>query len=833
MTIARRLFAHFEAYHRHSGLLLRYMSILGLTTLPLLYLLRFARSSSPVYDDIWLRLACMALCLGALMRDRWPRPARPYFLPYSYFVMTACLPTFFVFTSLKNGGGPAAVANTFMAVFLLLLLADWRNMVVMLLAGFAAAVGLYFASDPAPQLPPDYIGRLPVLIGTVLGASLFKFALEQNTAERVRHAYASLAGSIAHEMRNPLGLIRHNLECMQDALPPPSTMGDPQLLDAQRANALYRLVAESEIAVKRGLQVIAMTLDEVSARPIDRAGFSMLSAAETTRKALQEYAFQSDEEAARVELRVLNDFVFRGDETAYVFAIFNLVKNALYYIPAYPQARVTLTVGDQQVKVHDNGPGISLEMQARLFQPFASVGKSGGTGLGLAYCRRVMEAFGGTIRCESAPQEFTEFQLSFPPVSVQDIQAMQQGALDAARRAFEGKRLLLVDDDAALRMTTRHKLLALNAVIDQAADGQRALEALSRHAYDMVLLDLNMPVLDGYAVARALRHGQVPLNRDVPIVAHTSDPAHIAAVKARTAGMDAFISKPGTQAQLIEALQEALRSRNTAQAALERKLAGRHILVADDAAHNRKTVAAYLRHVGVEVTQASHGGAVLEHLRTQAQCDAVIMDIHMPGLDGLQTAAAIRQLAGAGRDVPIVALTANSDAATVAAAQEAGMNVFITKPVDPALLYRTLSELIGEAKQPQPMLRAVPSEAVTEDGALLNKARLESYARIGMLGELLGEYVPEIAALVGKLQRHAERRDMQACTDVLHSLLGMSGEAGAPALYQAVRRVYVPMLEQGSWPAQEDWAGYIAALAVRTEHALKAYRATHTGADLT
>jgi CheY-like chemotaxis protein/signal transduction histidine kinase len=824
----RRLFGHYKAYHEHGPLLLHYLSLMGLVGFPALYAVRFVRPTAG-YDDFWIRVFDAVICLGLFLGDRWPQSLKRYYMPYSYAVLIVTLPLTFVFTSLKNDGNHAAVGNTFLAVFLLMLLADWRNVVVMLVIGCGLGGALYFATDAHPRLPPEYVARLPVLLAGLLGGSLFKFALLQATAERVRHAYASLAGSIAHEMRNPLGRIRHNLECMQDALPEPTTTNEPQLLEAARTDALYRLVAESQIAVKRGLQVIAMTLDEVGAKPIDRTGFSLLSAADTTRKALQEYAFQADEEAARVHVRVSSDFVFRGDETAFVFVIFNLLKNALYYLPAYPHANVTITVGNQQVKVHDNGPGIPYDVQDRLFQPFATMGKSGGTGLGLAYCRRVMEAFGGSIKCESVPQQFTEFSMTFPAVADEEVRELQARALAAARIAFSGKRLLLVDDDAAQRMTTRHKLMALDAEIDQATDGQRALEALARQRYDMVVLDLNMPLLDGYAVAARVRQGQFPLNRDVPIVAHTSEPAHIAALKARRAGMDAFVGKPSVQTQLIDALQEALQARSASQASIERKLAGRRVLVADDASYNRKTVAAYLQHVGAVVVQAAHGEAVLKALRGGGQWDAVIMDINMPGMDGLQTAAAIRTLEGEVRNVPILALTAHTDDHTLRAAQATGMSAFLTKPVDAVVLYKSLSDLIASAPAAQPILRRTPGSSVPDVDTLLNPSRLEGYTRIGMLDELLAEYVPEISALVGKLQRHADRHDFQACLDVLHSLLGMSGEAGAPALHQAVRRIYVPMVETKEWPTQTEWAGRIAALAAETVQALRAYGAQHAG----
>ena len=301
------------------------------------------------------------------------------------------------------------MADTLMAVFFLILLSDWRNTVVMLVTGAAAAVLLYVSVVPNPVLPVDYVARLPMLVLVVVGGSLFKFAEKQAEAEKVKRTYTALAGSIAHEMRNPLSQIRHNLEGMQQALPPPTTTPQAQTLGAPQVDTLYRHLAESEMAVKRGLQVIAMILDEVSAKPVDTSAFSYLSAAATTEKAVYEYAFASEAERRKVSVHVIEDFDFRVDETAYLFVLFNLIKNALYYMALDPSAGVTVTVGDHHVKVHDTGPGIAPDALAKLFEPFGSVGKAGGTGLGLAYCRRVMRAFGGEIECESVLGEYTQF----------------------------------------------------------------------------------------------------------------------------------------------------------------------------------------------------------------------------------------------------------------------------------------------------------------------------------------------------------------------------------------------------------------------------------------
>ena len=817
------LYSHYREYHEYGPPRLKYMGYLGVAGLVVFYFIRFTRPHPDLWDDVGVRGTALVMLVALALKDRWPRSLRPYYLAYSYVALLYTMPCFMVFAALQRGGGMPAISNTFIMLSFLVLLTDWRNTLVMLVAGSAMAWGFYVATNPDPKVPVELIAQLPAFALIVLGGNLFKFSTEQIDAERKLRATQALAGSIAHEMRNPLARIRHNLEKLQHAMPPPTTTGHAQAISPAQANALYKHLAETEVAVHRGLQVIAMTLDEVSEKPFDTSRFELISAAEATHKALQEYAFESEEDATRVHLQVAADFVFRGDETAYLFVIFNLLKNAVYYFPTHPQAQVAITVADHEVRVRDTGPGMPGDVVARLFQPFASVGKPGGTGLGLAYCRRVMQAFGGEIGCHSTRGESTEFVMRFPPVDALQSESLRDGVLDRARAMLRGRRVLIVDDDAAQRLTTRHKLLTLGAEIDQAADGRRALDQLAQHEYDIVLLDLNMPVVDGYEFAERVRAGQVRGMRDVAIVAYTSDPAHLASVKTRKAGMDAFVAKPASQLELVRAMLEGLDHAKATR--WPAALAGRRIVVADDSAHSRKAVSAYLRHAGVIVVECEHGQAVIDALHSGVRPDAVLLDINMPGLDGLQTAGALRAVGSEYARIPLVALTAQSDSRTVLAAQAAGMSDFIAKPVEAPVLYEKLARLISGTAASAALAPATSAVAAGSADLLLNTERLESYRRIGMLGELVDDYLPGIAGLVGKLQRHASNEDLEACIDTLHSLLGMSGEAGAQALYQAVRRVYVPMVETRSWPAQPGWVQQVAVLGAETERALKAYAA--------
>jgi CheY-like chemotaxis protein len=796
--------------------MLRYLSLLGFVFFPAYYFLRFSKST-PVYDDWWLRMVDAAICLVLFLRDRWPEKLRRFYFPYSYAVVIITLPVTFVFTSLMNDGGTVAVGNTLMAAFLVILLSDWRNTAVILVSGFAVGTVLYVAIDPTPGIPRDYVARFPILLATVVGGSLFKAALEQATAERVRSAYAALAGSIAHEMRNPLAQIKGSLVSIEEILPL-STHGKTPSISHDDVRTLRRQVVEGELAVRRGLQVISMTLDDVNLKPADPSKFAFLSAADVCASAVQDYSFETVEQRKRVVLNVVKDFTFRGDETAYMFVLFNLIKNSLYYLGPYPESFLTITVGGNEIRVRDNGPGIEAEQIPHLFDPFRSAGKSGGTGLGLSYCRRVMRSFGGEITCASVRGEFTEFTMRFPPVDETELEEHRRQTIAQVRTALAGKRILIVEDDPVQRMATRQKLglLALTAELAEAEDGETALQLLGAQRFDIVLLDLRMPGIDGYGVADRVRR-EPGFNREVRILAYSSEPAHLAREKVLRRGMDGFVSKPCAQLPLLAALQAVVQDRRLRVIG---NLENRRILIADDSTFSRKAVAMYLRSAGATVIEADHGQAVMDHLHRSGHFDAVILDFHMPGMDGLEATKLIRSSETQWASVPIIAVTARSDESAVTAARAAGMNGFLVKPVDQSLLYEELGKLVGE--RTGPVRSSTTAVAPQMDATLLDLPRLENYKKLGMLSELVTEYVPEMTRLIARLSESVERSDRDAALNALHTLLGMSGEAGVQALYRKVRQVYVPLLEHEKWPA-EGWLSDLRLLADRSQEALQAY----------
>ncbi len=820
-----RLFGYYTAYHEHADLL-RYMAILGMFAFPLLYAVRFLRPNAG-YDDLAIRALDTLLCVGLFLQPRWKGWAKPLYMPYSYVTLLIALPFTFVFTSLKHGGGPAAVGNTFFAVFMLMLITDWRNMIVMLVTGFAMATGLYFAMDPAPKLPAEYIARLPVLMVGLVGGSLFKHALDRASADRVRRGYASLAGSIAHEMRNPLAQVRHSFEHIRDFLPVPSARVHEQSISAGRVEQLYHHVSQGETAVRRGLQVIAMTLDEVNDRQFDASRLTLVRAADLCTRSVLEFGYEDEAQRLRVSVTVKQDFVFRADETAFMFVLFNLLKNALHYLPANPGMTIRVEVEAGAIIVRDTGPGIPPSVVPNLFLPFATSGKAGGTGLGLAYCRRVVAAMGGSIACHSVPGE-TAFTISLPQASKGELEAHHEQVLANARRLFAQRRVLVVDDDAAIRASSRQLLLSLLCTVREAADGIEALQALRESKFDMVLLDLSMPRMDGYEVAESVRAGMAPVNQDTVLLAHTAEPAHFARVKTAKAGFDGFISKPAEPSAFIQAFQDALAAREQAPARPAGWLAGRRILVADDNAYNRKSLAGRIRHAGAEVFEASDGKAALERLAQAPAIDAVLMDMQMPGMDGAEAARAIRAGVAGNRALPIIAVTGYSSTQVLAEGRAAGIDEFITKPVEQDALRASLSRLLGLQ---EPLADSTLPEAGFFAPAtgmpLLDEARLHQYQRLGMLPELIDEFAPRAGALVAQIEQADMVHDIEAALSALHSLVGMSGEAGAKALYHFASSVYVPLRERREWPIHSEWTGHLRELNSSSNDALRAWATDH------
>jgi signal transduction histidine kinase len=223
-------------------------------------------------------------------------------------------------------------------------------------------------------------------------------------------ALKSLAGSIAHEMRNPLSQIHGFLYLIDEQM--------PNTADKEHIKSVRQIIQSAS-------QFIDITMDAMAEKPIDRKSFVLLSARDSVEEAVRDYAYEESAHAKKVSVKG-GDFKLMAKPVMVKHILYNLLQNALWYVKSLPDAEILISVmpnvdGVNQIEVRDTGPGIAADIIPKLFDPFYTSDKQGGTGLGLSYCKRTMSALGGDISCHSALGQYTAFVLSFPTLSAEKI----------------------------------------------------------------------------------------------------------------------------------------------------------------------------------------------------------------------------------------------------------------------------------------------------------------------------------------------------------------------------------------------------------------------------
>jgi CheY-like chemotaxis protein len=384
-----------------------------------------------------------------------------------------------------------------------------------------------------------------------------------------------------------------------------------------------------------------------------------------------------------------------GDVTRLRQVLLNLLANAVKFTDA---GEVVLNVGARPAgggvelcfAVRDTGIGLSEQGMARLFQSFSQADSSttrkyGGTGLGLAISRRLAELMGGRIWAESAgPGHGSTFFFTMVTTPAELPQANRREFI-GEQPALAGRRVLVVDDNA-----TNRKVLALQTgkwgmrPRDTESPAQALHWLAAGEPFDVAILDMHMPEMDGLALAREIRH----LRPTLPRVLFSSLGRR--EVDDSEGLFSAYLSKPLRQSQLFDTLagllahDEAPRpSAAPAKAAIDAGLAARHplrILLAEDNVVNQKLAMRLLQQMGYRADLASNGLEAIESVRRQ-DYDVLLMDVQMPEMDGLEAARRITAAAPAGARPRIVAMTANAMQGDREACLAAGMDDYLTKPI--------------------------------------------------------------------------------------------------------------------------------------------------------
>lgn len=394
------------------------------------------------YENLSLRMIGMGVCLPGMIARWLPASSERWLSLYFTAGVTYCLPFFFQFMLLQNAeqsfatGEPALMwqlSNVVAFMLLVMLINDGTLIAITYVIGAGAAWVLFLLSNETihfQAIQQGYLAPLPVYLFILIGGSIYNHHRETVQQEMLR-AVSAVGSNIAHELRTPLlgiksdarGVARY-LPQLIDGYEQAAQAGLPvkQIRRAQFASlqgALERVENETDYANT----IIDMLLINSGGTRVVSSEFRRHSARACIQRALERYPFASEEERALVNLAEGPDFEFEGSDILLTHVLFNLLKNALYYIAHARKGEIFVwlesnAVGGNRLFFMDTGSGIPLSLQPRIFERFFSSMETGrGSGIGLSFCRMVMEGMGGRIACESVHGEFTRFILTFPVVS--------------------------------------------------------------------------------------------------------------------------------------------------------------------------------------------------------------------------------------------------------------------------------------------------------------------------------------------------------------------------------------------------------------------------------
>ena len=398
-----------------------------------------------------------------------------------------------------------------------------------------------------------------------------------------------------------------------------------------------------------------------------------------------------------------------GDDTKLEQILVNILGNAVKFTDA--GGKITLIVectaqfdgqSNFRFTIKDTGIGINKDYLPKIFEPFSqeddtTTSKYGGSGLGLAITKNIVQMMNGSISVDSAKGVGTIFVVNIP---LKDS-ARGEGD-DVHEMRPQDFSVLIIDDEELAREHAKSVLEEVGISADTCAGGKEAVELVKlRHArredYNLILVDWLMPDKDGIQVTREIR--QV-LGDETAVIVLTAYDWFEVQDEAIQAGVDAFMAKPLAPTNALYEFRQAFsRKRQIQPERKEVALEGRRILVAEDMPVNAEIMMMILEMRGMISDHAENGKIAVEKFAASKSgyYDAVLMDIRMPVMDGLEATAAIRALNHPdAKTVPIIAMTANAFDEDVQRSLKAGMNAHLTKPADPEQLYKTLQELIHD-----------------------------------------------------------------------------------------------------------------------------------------
>ncbi|NTW56559.1 MAG: response regulator [Chlorobiaceae bacterium] len=777
------------------------------------------------YENLPLRLFCMVITIPCMLYNKIPSKLKKYFPAYFYLTFFIDVPFFFNFMMLENECSIIWVTSLLAGIFMMvLILSNWLVISTMLITGFFLAYFSVILLDGAVSFSKFIPEWIPIILFAIVG-SIFANHNRQLANKTKISFLRSLSGSIAHEMRNPLNSITAALASVQSSLPVKpdrNNRGSSYNISHTGLLNIHEVIEESTGTLTKANKIIDSILTSMQGKEVSMKDFMRIDAGKAIEKAVNSFPYNDSLDRKLITIDTSRDFDFLGDHDLFYYVLFNLLKNSLYYRDKEGFGITVKTeqdVSGNRVIFRDTGPGIPAADRERVFESFYTSNKKGGNGLGLSFCRRVIDSFGGTITCNSKEGEWSEFILTF-----EQYTSKKTGELK--KQILADKHILIVDDHLSNRLLMAKYLSDMNVAFDLAENGKHALALLSESRYDLVFMDFEMPVLTGDEAVKILRSSQ-DMCPDLafhylqtPVIGITALPKTEALARAEKSGINEVLFKPVKKSQVHEIIEKYFFNE---QKPLcndhEELLKGKSILLVDDNETSRKFVTLLLKNYGCRIEQAVNGKAALEAVEKNS-FDLILMDIEMPVMNGIEASKAIRAgLFSADttddrkKSVPIIALTGNTDEKSKEKINAAGIDFVIGKPVFRDELVSVIAVILKSGiSDKNRQLPGPPAEenmdsetffGFLETEPLVDTSIISNLEKIGgeeLLANLFETYISDTERMIIELEAFLAAKDMKGVTFILHTLKGSSASVGANKMFLLSRYIneYCPEQEAGS-----------------------------------
>ena len=532
----------------------------------------------------------------------------------------------------------------------------------------------------------------------------------QKRAERATRAKSEFLSNMSHDIRTPMNAIV-GMTAIATA-----NMDNPQ----QIQNCLHKISNSSRHLLGLINDVLDMSKIESGKMTLSYDRVSLREMMESIVSIVQPQIKAKHQNFGVTTLNITSENVLT-DSVRLNQVMLNLLSNAIKFTPDGGDIQVTMQQeqspkGEGFVRVllwvKDNGIGMAPDFIEHLFDSFARedsarVHKTEGTGLGMAITKYIVDTMGGTIDVESTQGKGTQFHVALD---------MEKAEATEADMILPRWNMLVVDDDRQLCESTVTALKSIGVNAEWTLSGEEAVRMVeARHKrrddYQIILLDWKLPGMDGISTTRALRRNLG--DEHIPIILISAYDWSDIEDDAKAAGVSGFISKPLFRSTLFyglrqyaaedAALQQMAEQPEETEALTESgfSFTGRRVLVAEDNELNWEIASELLSEYGLELDWAENGQICVDMLKDSAPgyYQAVLMDIRMPVMTGLEAARAIRALDHGDQDLPIIAMTADAFSEDVQRCLDAGMNAHIAKPIDVREVLRLLEKFITERGQ--------------------------------------------------------------------------------------------------------------------------------------